>query len=401
MVTWNPYTPGYFDDPYPHLKECRETNPVQKGIHGEWILLRHKHVRQVLKSDQFDASNLSNYFASKEKIIFDQNACPFLARGTRQWIMYLNGAEHITTSNLAGLALRRIDFTALIEEAIAVCLPGFRNIASFNLVDLASVIPFYLSKKMVGFGEHVTYEKLRNFSYKLAVSQDLFLSKKDYREVNAEFEWGFGEFEKMLAPGAARQDQTLAALLPEIDRPSASPLAADDMHSLLSMLFMASFETTKDALSIILTELIKRPSLMEYVIGADERQIKVLTEELLRVACPLQYTVRVCREDLELDGTFLPAGTKLFLGLASANRDEEVFEQPDEILPGRGDNPQVAFGGGVHACLGARIARLEVRTWLKPLCRFLVDYQVASNEKPQWQRTIFMRGLRQLTIVRK
>jgi cytochrome P450 len=306
MVTWNPFTPGYFDNPYPHLKECRETNPVQQGVHKEWILLKHRHVRHVLKSEQFDASDLSSYFASKEKIIFDRHSCPFLAKGTRRWMMYLNGAEHSATSALADIALRKIDFTALIEEAVAVCLPDFENTHSFNLVELAAAIPFYLSKKMTGFDDSVTPEQLRNFSFKLAVSQDLFLSKKDYREVNAEFEWGFREFKKMLSPGYRTQQETLAALLPELNQSSESPLSADDQYSLMSILFMASFETTKDSLSTILTELIKRPRLMEYVLAADERQIKVLTEELLRIASPLQYTIRVCREDFEMEGRLVP-----------------------------------------------------------------------------------------------
>jgi cytochrome P450 len=401
MVTWNPYTPGYFDDPYPHLAACRSTNPVQKGIHKEWILLRHKHVRHVLKSDEFDASNLSGYFASKEKMIFGESACPFLARGTRRWIMYLNGAEHIVTSDLADAALRKIDFPALIEEAIDACLPEFKNAAGFNLVDLAAMIPFYLSKKMTGFDESVSYEKLRDFSFRLAVSQDMFLTKDDYRRVNEEFEWAFREFKTMLAPGGNRPQETLAAILPGLNIGSTHPHSEDDMFSLVSILFMASFETTKDALSTILTELIKRPGLMQYVVDADERQIKVLTEELLRIACPLQYTVRVCKEDMELDGQLFTAGTKLYLGLASANRDEEVFENPNEIIPDRKENPQLAFGGGVHACLGARIARQEIRTWLKPLCLFLINYRIPDNETPQWQKTIFMRGLRQLNLVRK
>jgi cytochrome P450 len=401
MVIWNPFTPGYFDNPYPHLAECRQTNAVQKGIHREWILFKHKHVRQFLKSNLFHASDLSSYFKSKEPVIFGQNGCPFLAKGTRRWIMYLNDSEHTATSALADAALRTINITSLIEESIDVSLRQFEKVPSLNLADLASAIPFYFSKKMTGFDESVSFERLYEFSHQLAVSQDLFLTKDDYRKVNAEFEWAFAEFEKMLYLDNNNQKGTLVAVLPGLNDNSASPLSKEEMYSLMSILFMASFETTKDSLGIILYELIKNPLLLEYVLAADEKQIKVLTEELLRIASPLQYTVRVCREDIEFEENFFPAGTRIFLCLASANRDEEVFENPDEIIPDRQDNPHLSFGGGVHACLGARIAREEIRTWLKPLCRFLTNYKMAENEVPQWQRTIFMRGLKQYNIARK
>ncbi|HYC39481.1 MAG TPA: cytochrome P450 [Chitinophagaceae bacterium] len=398
-VTWNPFTPGYFDNPYEHLRLCRLSQPVQKGIHREWMLFRHAHIRQILKSNGFDASNLSRYFSSKEKLILGTTGCPFLARGTQRWPMYLNGIEHALTVELADNLLRQVPFTGLILEAVDFEVPRYASRRSFDLAELATAIPYYVAKKMAGF-EDPGFDRLRTFSHRLAVSQDLYLTKQDYRDVNSEFEWAFAEFKRLISLNGSRTKNSLVALMPDLNQSVTSPLSEDEIYSLLCILFMASFETTKDALGTMLLELLREPQLMELVLASDEKEIKLVTEELLRIAAPLQYTVRICKHDTQIEDYFFPAGTRLFLALASANRDEEVFPEPDRIMPHRRENPHLSFGGGVHTCLGARIARQEIRTWLKPLCKLLINYRISDGETPVWQRTIFMRGLKQLIVHR-
>lgn len=400
MATWNPFTPGYFENPYLHLGNCRKNNPVQKGVHGEWIFFKHKHAKEILKSNLFNASDLSSYLASKENLILGDSACPFLAKGTRKWMMYLNGAEHAETAAIADALLRKMPFTELIELAITKALPQFQNTSSFDLADLAAQIPYFVSSKMLGYNEAANFERLCYFSHQLAVSQDMYLSKNDYRKVNAEFEWAFSEFGTMLSAKRTDGEATLIGLAKDLKANTGNQLSEEELYSLLCILFMASFETTKDTLGAILFELLKKRELLTYIISANQKEINVLTEELLRMAAPLQYTVRVCKEKTEIDGYSFPKGTKLYISLASANRDEDIFDNPDEVDINRADNPHLSFGGGTHSCLGARIARQEIRTWLKPLSHFLLNYRLDEKEKPQWQRTIFMRGLKHLKLTR-
>lgn len=401
MALWNPYTPGYFHNPYEHLADCRTTEPMQIGIHKEWLLFRYKDVKEILRSPAFGVSKLSEYFSQKEPMILEKGTCPFLARGTRSWIMYLDGKEHHRIRSLADAAIRQFDFTPAIERAVAVCFEKNKDAATLDVVDIATQIPMHIVEELMGVTGMCSYEQIKRFSHLLAVSQDLFVTKTTYREVNSEFEWAFSFFVDLYKNAGINAEPHLLNFLRTVNNGEGFRLSDDEMISLITVIFMAALETTKDTMSVILHEVLKDASLAAYIEQATETQVNVLAEELLRFASPLQYTVRVAHQDVEINGALFPKGSRLFLCLASANRDPEIFDEPDNIIPDRKYNPHLSFGSGIHSCLGARVARNEIRSWLKPVNKQLLNYKLAANEAPNWQRTIFMRGLKSLKIERK
>jgi cytochrome P450 len=402
MVTWNPFTPNYFNNPYHHLSECRRFNPVQKGVHGEWMLFRHNDVKQMLKADGFSVSNLSNYFASKEKIILgNSGACPFLAKGTKKWLMYLNGDDHEQAHSFTDALLRQINFDDLITQAIEETLSEFGEKDEFDLADLASRLPYFVSAKMMGFDDTPGYDKLRHFSHQLAISQDLYLSKQQYFKINEEFDWFYSFLKRVLKGEVKIGSNSIVYKAEDINNRDKYFDTPDDQISLFCVLFMASFETTKDTLGTILYLLLNNADLLSSIREYSDIETNILVEELLRLAAPLQYTVRVNNEPVNISGIEFIPGTKFYLSLASANRDAAVFDKADQLVADRKYNPHLSFGGGAHSCIGARIARQEIRTWLKPLASFLMNYEIPNGLLPQWQKTIFMRGLRTLPIKRK
>ncbi len=401
MALWNPYTPGYFTNPYEHLAHCRTAEPMQIGIHKEWVLFRYKDVKEVLRSPAFGVSKLSEYFMQKEPVILEKGSCPFLAKGTKAWIMYLDGQHHTRIRSLADVAIRQFNFTPAIERAVTACFDKNKNVAVLDVVDIATQIPMHIVEELMGVSGMCSYEQIKRFSHLLAVSQDLFVSKTTYREVNSEFEWAFSFFGELYKHAGTNAEPHLLNFLRSVNNGEGFRLSDDEMISLITVIFMAALETTKDTMSVILHEVLKDVSLAAYIEQATETQVNILAEELLRFASPLQYTVRVAHQDVEINGALFPKGSRLFLCLASANRDPEVFEEPDKIIPNRKYNPHLSFGSGTHSCLGARIARNEIRSWLKPVTEQLMRYQLASNEEPVWQRTIFMRGLKSLKIEQK
>ena len=125
-------------------------------------------------------------------------------------------------------------------------------------------------------------------------------------------------------------------------------------------------------------------------------------EEFLRYDAPLQLVFRLAAEDTEVAGTPVPAGSRLALLLGSANRDPEQFERPDELDFTRADNRHVAFGRGIHHCLGARLARLEARVVVEVLLERFADIQLAGDPPPTFGRPLPERGLEHLHVrVRK
>lgn len=401
MALWNPYTPGYFNNPYEHLASCRMAEPVQIGIHKEWLLFRYKDVKEILRSSSFGVSKLSDYFEHKEPVILEKGMCPFLAKGTKTWIMYLDGQDHTKIRSLADAAIRQFNFAPAIEKAVAVCFEKNKDAQVLDVVDIATQIPMYIVEQLMGVSGMCSYEQVKRFSHLLAVSQDLFVSKTTYRDVNKEFEWAFSFFGELYSQAGTKSEPHLIHFLHTVNKGEGFQLSDNEMISLITVIFMAALETTKDTMSVILYEVLKDPSLAAYIESANETAINILAEELLRFASPLQYTVRVAHESVELNGQQFPKGTRLFLCLASANRDTEVFDNPDTIIPDRKYNPHLSFGSGIHSCLGARVARNEIRSWLKPVNKQLLNYMLPKDSAPVWQKTIFMRGLKSLKIVRK
>ena len=119
-------------------------------------------------------------------------------------------------------------------------------------------------------------------------------------------------------------------------------------------------------------------------------------EELMRHDTPLQMFERWVLEDVEIAGATVPKGSELGLFFGSANHDPSVFERPDELDISREPNPHVSFGAGIHFCLGAPLARLELATSFSTLLRRLPNMELVAE--PEWKPGYIIRGLKELRV---
>ncbi|MHA8087439.1 cytochrome P450 [Aquirufa sp. Wall-65K1] len=386
-IKWNPFAPDYFTDPYPIYALSRQHNPIQKDSFGNILLFRYRDVAPILDSLDFEVSSLGTYFESKESYIFkNSSACPFLAKTTSKWLMYLNGDIHRKLRIALGRVLFSYDFDRLIQEAVQDCISHFEDDKELDIVDFSKYFIFHILKQFIGLRDFASLEKVVEFSNLAARSQDIFVSKQMYLKMNECFIEGKGLF---------ADSNFKANLIKELD---GFEFEEDDYYSLLAVTLMAFFETSKDNLTITLYTILSNPHLKEFVIRANQKEIKLLTEECIRYVSPLQFTVRINKNDETIQGQHFSAGTRFVLGVASANRDEEVFDSPDEIIPNRMVNPHLAFGAGAHLCLGALIARKEMEFGLKPMVEFLQKFEIDSIQPLEWGNQIFMRTLESAKI---
>lgn len=388
-VIWNPFSPGYFNNPYPHLAACRATNPIHVGSQNSWTLFKHRHVSTILKDKDFDVSNLSEYLSEKESYIFQStSACPHLSTGTRLWPMYLNGDIHKAIRSILGRAFNEINFLEYITESLEKTNHRFADLTSFDLADYCGYYIFEIIRRAFDLPA-MTQEQMTKYSNLMAVSQDVFVPKQIYREINEWMSWSADHFR------TSRFKDQLSKLVEE------KSISANDenVFSLMSIATMAAFETSKDNLATAMVELMRYPDLMEDTLTAEGRSLDILIEELFRFSSPLQFTLRVNKKPLELDGHCIPPNSKLYLSVASANRDEEVFENADRLILDRYPNDHLAFGGGIHFCLGASIARAELRTCVVPMIGFLRNYQLKDGSE-RWSKQIFMRNLKSAVVQR-
>jgi cytochrome P450 PksS len=193
------------------------------------------------------------------------------------------------------------------------------------------------------------------------------------------------------------QDDLISALAQAEE--AGDQLSGDELLAMIVLLLVAGHETTVNLIGNAALALLEHPDQLSRL-QSDPGLIKSGIEELLRHSGPLETaTERYPREDTSIAGHKIPRGELVFAVLASANRDELQFEHADRLDLGREPNPHVAFGQGVHYCLGAPLARLEGQIAISTLLRRMPDLKLPiPPHQLRWRRGLVLRGLEALPV---
>jgi cytochrome P450 len=168
-----------------------------------------------------------------------------------------------------------------------------------------------------------------------------------------------------------------------------TPLTRAEILGMVMLLYAAGNETTSMLIGNALIVLDQLPEERERL-AADPAAIPAAIEEMLRYEAPVSWQARMTTRDVEVDGVTIPKGKKVLLMYGSANRDESVYPDPDDYAPGRDGKRHLAFGEGIHFCLGAPLARLEARVALEEILERIPRYRVAGAI--EWTRASVLRG---------
>ena len=173
-------------------------------------------------------------------------------------------------------------------------------------------------------------------------------------------------------------------------------LTADEISTVIVGLFGAGFETTAHMIGNGVLLLHQHKDQWAKLV-ADPGLAANVVEEVLRTESSIQFTFRTAMEDTELAGQKIKAGERVVLLVAAANRDPAMFEDPDRFDITRKDVKPLTFGGGIHFCVGAQLARIEGQIAFETLARRLPDMQVDVS-KPDWREAALFRGLNSLPV---
>ena len=177
-------------------------------------------------------------------------------------------------------------------------------------------------------------------------------------------------------------------------------LGDNQIRSFMTVVFGAGFETTADALSVMLHWLAEHPDSLERI-AADTTLIPTAAEEVLRFSSPIQIFGRNASHDLCLHGRDMRSGDIVALGFGSANRDPSVFEAPDELRLDRNPNRHLAFGAGPHLCAGAGVARMEMAVTLETLIKTGATLALDAAQELGWKTRGDRRGIAHLPLIVK
>ncbi|MDZ7675105.1 MAG: cytochrome P450 [Acidimicrobiales bacterium] len=275
----------------------------------------------------------------------------------------------------------------ILESAIA------RRDVDF-VVDIAAELPLEVIAELIGV-PHEDRHKIFDWSNRMVGSEDPEYQVSEEEVFNAQAEMFMYAQQLAEERRADPQDDIITKLLEsEIDGDHLTDMQFNLFFLLLSV---AGNETTRNAISHGMNAFLENPDQYERLVEDPEGSIEVATEEILRWASPVLYFRRNATQDFELRDRTIEAGDKISLWYISANRDEEVFDDPFTFDISRDPNNHIAFGGGgPHFCLGAQLARLEIQLLFEELAKRIP--RVQQLDEPDLLRSNFIGGIKHLRV---
>ena len=392
-VSLDPRDPAFYNNPYPAYREIRAAAPVfHWEQYGYWCFARHEDVSALLRDRRFGRQIL--HVMTREELGWaetPEHLKPFYDVEQHS----LLETEPPVHTRLRGLVNR-----AFLSRTVERLRPRIAQLAH-NLIDgfaarretdllehFATPIPIFIIAELLGVPTETGPQLLAWSHDMVAMYQARRDEDVERKAVTATI--AFSQFmrrhvqEKRAMPADDLLSHLIAA------EAQGKSLSEDELITTAILLLNAGHEATVHAIGngvkALLEERRADPALGEGHI-----------EELLRFDAPLHLFTRYALEDVDYNGLHLRKGEMVGLLLGAANRDPARFAQPDVFDPSRSPNPHVSFGGGVHFCVGAPLARLELNVALPVLFERLPGVRLA--QKPHYRDAYHFRGLESLQVV--
>jgi len=380
----HPFSTELKQCPYPHYDRWREEGPVAwNGEMGAWLVLGYEEAVFVLDNHEVFSSTNSVFSPFAE----DVQSFPS--------IINIDEPRHKKLRALAAKAftpksLTR-DWMPRIERIVAEQLDGI-DPETFNVIgDLAYPLPVRMIAEVIGV-ESEKFAQFKQWSDELAkgIGGVVRTPEEDMEFQRAIMGLNMYFMEQMAWRGQEPRDDLFTHILrSEVDGERLTPM---EMLAFLVLLLVAGNETTTNLIGTAIRQLAEDPEMMRRV-RDDRSLVWNLMEESLRYEAPIQGFYRKARQDIELAGQQIKAGDALCVLYAAGNRDPKEFECPAEFNLDKARRDHLAFGKGVHYCLGASLARLEADIAINAVLDCFETLTPKADYDVTWRKTPFFRGM--------
>jgi cytochrome P450 len=382
------------DNPFPLVAQWRSTGPlVQLSLPSDpsqkaWVVTRMDEAVQILKDHTHFTVDIDVVSPELlEQIGFDSSGTVFVG----QSMLSVDEPKH--------RRLRRLVAHVFTPSYIASLRPSIQRIADtlldrveqqrqMDLVnDFAYPLPITVISEMLGIPEHGR-EQIKQWAQGLASGSTQIMSQSAQ---------AFSSYLEMLVT-EKRQQPTDDLICRLFQLEEANGLSERELLANIGLLIFAGHETTASMISMGMLTLFNYAEQLD-LLKRDLRLVPSAVEELLRFTGPaFASPPRFVTQDIVIGGQQLRQGERVIVLLGSANRDERHFSDPDELRIARGINNHIAFGQGIHTCLGAPLARLESEIAFTTLLRRFPHLQLDPARKVKWSPGNAIRGLMSLPV---
>lgn len=384
LTDFDPFDHATAADPYPQYRELLAGGPVHYNPRrGIFILTRYADVRAAARAD--------HALSSADGVTYGKVRLPVL----------------LTTDAPAHTRMRKQALPGFTRGALESWQPMVNHLARTLVADLLALspadvvstlavpMPMGMIAHILGIGEEdqAPFRKWSNDTVRVA---DINISGSGLREIVPTLR-GFRHMhaffiDKLSKGELLGEDTVLGRLARHTDD---GKLSFEEMFFIAVLLLLAGNETTTNMLSTLFLTLAERPDQLDLLRRRPDL-IGSAIEEQLRFASPIQSFYRTARIDYHVDSATIPAGSRVLLAWGAANRDPRQFDDPDVFRAERNPTGHVAFGSGVHLCLGAQLARMEGQAVLREIVDNVDRVEVVGS--PTWTTNPNLRGLTRMDV---
>jgi len=393
--------PAFRSDPHTLLHAVRARGRVERDVVGVWMATHHADCSAGLRSNQLSREvQRSPGYAQLRPFIADST----LERTCERWMLLNDPPVHTRLRRLVNAAFKpavvqalRTRVAAITAELLAALPEG--DDATFDLMPtLAQPLPVRVICDVLGLPAD-DFAQTKQWADALALIVEPVIRRADRVAADS----AAIEMVEYLRAHIARhravgeRDDLLGTLVAAHDADHGA-LSEDELLGNLILLFVAGHETTTNLLGNGLLTLLRHPQALARL-RADPQAMPGAVDEMLRYESSVNMVVRHVVEPYAIGDSVVPSGDAILFMTGAANRDPAVFADPDRFDIARSPNPHLAFGAGIHYCVGAPLARLEAEVAFEQLLRHRPALALARpDEAPAWRKLINLRGLETLPL---
>jgi len=393
MKSFNPMDPEFLADPYPTYHRLRAEDPVHYSPLGFWVLTRYEDVAAVLRDARFIKEPLAALVAAR----FGAE----VPRGVGLSMLDRDPPDHTRLRSLVSKAFTPRVVEGLrprIQEIVDGLIARAEAAGSMDLIEeFAYPIPVNVICEMMGVPVQ-DHERFKGWSLDIARGLDSIWLPPDSeipRRSAAARHAISDYFRELIAQRrASPRGDLLSALIAAEE--AGDKLNEEELLATCILILIAGHETTVNLIGNGVLALLRNPEELRRL-RATPALITTAVEELLRYDGPVQRTARVASDDATIGGHTIRKGEMVMPFIGAADRDPAHFPEPDRLDLARADNRHIAFGWGIHFCLGAPLARAEGQIAINTLVRRLPRLAFV-NDTVEYRQSLTLRGLKALPV---